>query len=107
MMITTQVQDSSRGAPGARMPVELDIFVAGQGWKEVGYGITNTEGRIDEFGEPAAAGVYSLMFDVATNMPDAFFPSIAITFEVRDASERYHIPLVLSPFGYSTYRSGE
>jgi 5-hydroxyisourate hydrolase len=103
-MITTQVQDSSRGAPGARIPVELDLFVVSQGWKEVGYGITNAEGRIEEFGEPIAAGIYRLMFDVATYMPDAFFPSIAITFEVRDPNERCHVPLVLSPFGYSTYR---
>ncbi len=107
MMITTQVQDSSHGTPGARIPVELDIFITGQGWKEVGYGITNTEGRIDEFGEPPAAGIYRLMVDVATVLPDAFFPSITITFEVRDPSERYHIPLVLSPYGYTTYRSNE
>ena len=45
-----------------------------------------------------------MMFDVAAYMPRAFFPSIAIAFEVRDPAEHYHVPLLLSPFGYSTYR---
>jgi 5-hydroxyisourate hydrolase len=104
MMISTQIQDSSRGAPGGRIPVELDLFVPGQGWKEVGYGITNAEGHIEEFGELAVAGIYRLMFDIATHLPDAFFPSIAVTFEVRAIGEKHHIVLLLSPFGYTTYR---
>ena len=104
-MITTQVQDSSRGIPAARIPVELDIFVTGSGWIEVGHGVTNVDGHILDFREDPAPGLYRLMFDVAMYTPDAFFPSIAITFEVRDPNRRYHIPLVLSPFGYSTYRS--
>lgn len=104
-MITTHVQDSARGVPGARIPVELDIFIAGHGWKEVGHGVTNVEGRITEFGEPPAVGVYRLNFDIATYIPDAFFPTIAVVFEVRDQTERYHMPLVLSPFGYSTHRT--
>lgn len=108
MMITTQVQDSARGVPGARISVELDLFITGQGWKEVGHGLTNVEGRITEFGELAVPGIYRLTFDIAGYIPDSFFPSIAVTFDVRDPSEVYHIPLVLSPFGYSTYRmSGE
>lgn len=104
MMITTDVLDTARGVPAARVLVELDLFITGQGWREVGRGFTNTDGRIHEFGEPPAAGVYRLMFDVASYIPDAFFPSIAITFEVRDPSDKYHVPLLLSPFGYSTYR---
>ena len=103
-MITTHVLDTARGVPAARVPVELDYFLTGQGWREVGHGITNTDGRVTEFGELPAAGIYRLMFDIASYIPNAFFPSIAITFEVRDASEKYHVPLLLSPFSYSTYR---
>ncbi|PYT12951.1 MAG: hydroxyisourate hydrolase [Acidobacteria bacterium] len=103
-MITTHVLDTARGVPAARVPVELDFFISGQGWREVGRGITNNDGRIVEFGEPAAAGVYRLMFDVAAYIPDAFFPSISITIEVRDPNEHYHIPVLLSPFSYTTYR---
>jgi 5-hydroxyisourate hydrolase len=104
MMISTHVLDTARGCPAGRVPVELDIFITGQGWREVGSGLTSNEGRILDFGEPAAVGVYRLMFDVASYLPDAFFPSIAITIDVRDAGDHYHIPLLLSPFGYSTYR---
>ena len=103
-MITTYVLDTARGAPAPRIPVELDTFITGHGWHEVGRGITSHDGRIMDFGEPAAAGVYRLMFDVGSYMPQAFFPSITVTFEVRDPEEQFHVPLLLSPFGYTTYR---
>jgi 5-hydroxyisourate hydrolase len=103
-MITTHVLDTARGKPAAGIPVELHTLVTGQGWRSVGRGITSPDGRIEDFGESRAAGLYRLTFDVAAHMSDAFFPSISITFEVRDPFERYHIPLLLAPFSYSTYR---
>lgn len=105
MMVSTQIQDVARGIPGGRIPVELDVFITGHGWKEVGYGITNADGEIEEFGEPAAPGIYRLMYDIATHIPDADFPSISVTFEVRDSSERHRIALVLSPHGYTAFRA--
>jgi 5-hydroxyisourate hydrolase len=103
-MISTHVLDIARGLPASRIPVELDVFITGHGWREVGRGVTNDEGRILGFGEPAAEGVYRLMFDVASYDPDVFFPSIAVTFEVRDPEEHFHMPLLLSRYGYTTYR---
>ena len=70
----------------------------------MGHGLTNDDGRVEEFGEPAANGIYRLVFDVASYIPEAFFPSVAITFQVKDPEEHYHVPLLLSPFSYSTYR---
>jgi 5-hydroxyisourate hydrolase len=104
MMITTHVHDLVDGRPAARMPVELDYFISGHGWREVGRGITNDQGHIYDFGEPAAQGVYRLMFDVASYNAQTFFPSIAVTFEVRDPQDHFHFPLVLAPFGYSVHR---
>jgi 5-hydroxyisourate hydrolase len=104
MMITTHVLDVATGKPGALIPVELDVFITGHGWRDAGRGVTNPDGRILDFGEPPAAGIYRLMFDVAVHNPEAFFPSISITFEVRDPTGHYHVPLLLSPFGYTTYR---
>jgi len=104
MMITTQVQDAARGLPAPRVPVALDCFITGFGWKEVGHGVTNAEGRVAEFGEPDAPGLYRLMFDVAAYQHEAFFPSIAIIFEVRDANLPVHIDLTISPYGYTTHR---
>ena len=103
-MISTHVHDLAFGRPAPRLPVELDLFITGHGWREVGRGVTNEQGFIEEFGEPAAAGVYRLMFDVASYNPRAFFPSIAVTFEVADPNDPFHIPLLLSPFGYSVHR---
>lgn len=104
-MITTQVLDTARGAPAARIPVQLDIFISGQGWHEVGHAITGSDGRVLDFGEAAIAGVYRIMFDVAAYMPHAFYPSIAITVEVHQPTEQYHLPLLLSPYGYTTFRA--
>lgn len=104
MMITTQVLDTSRGTAAVRIPVQLDYFVTGEGWREVGHGVTNGDGQITEFGEPPAAGIYRLMFDVASYYPNAFFPSIAVVIDVRDAAGHYHIPLLIGPYGYSAYR---
>jgi 5-hydroxyisourate hydrolase len=103
-MITTHVLDIAHGRPAARVAVELDVFITGHGWREVGRGVTNDEGRVLSFGEPVAAGVYRLMFDVASYDPEVFFPSIAVTFEVRDPGEHFHMPLLLSRFGYTAYR---
>jgi|SRR5579871_1750751 len=103
-MITTHVLDTGRGKPASHIPVELHRFVTGEGWRSVGYGVTSPDGRIEDFGESHVAALYRLTFDVAAQTPGAFFPSISITFEVRDPFERYHIPLLLGPFSYSTYR---
>jgi 5-hydroxyisourate hydrolase len=104
MMITTHVIDTATGEPAARIPVELDVFVSGHGWRDAGRGVTNSDGRVLDFGEAQVPGIYRLMFDVAVHIPDAFFPTISITFEVRDENGHYHVPLLLSPFGYTTYR---
>ncbi len=100
-MISTHIVDSTRGIPAARMPVQLDVFITGQGWKEIGHGLSNDAGLIDEFGAPAAEGIYRMMFDVASYLPDAFYPSIPVTFQIQDPTKQFHIAVFLSPFGYS------
>ena len=104
-MISTQIIDIARGEPAARIPVELDVFISGQGWREAGHGITGRDGRIPEFGETPAAGVYRLVMDVAAYMPHIFFPSLSVTFESKDASEDHHILIQISPYGYSVCRT--
>ena len=104
MMITTQVVDTVKGAAAVRLPVELDMFITGHGWKQIGQGLTNLEGRIEDFFEAAAPGFYRLNYDAAGYDANTFFPSIAVMFEVKDPAERHHLVLTLTPFGYSTYR---
>lgn len=104
-MITTQVLDTARGAPAARIPVQLDIFISGQGWHEVGHAVTGSDGRVLDFGEAPMAGIYRMMFDVAAYTAHTLYPSITITIEVHQPNEQYHLPLLLSPFGYTTFRA--
>jgi len=104
-MISTQVIDVAKGEPAGRVPVELDYFITGQGWREIAHSVTSRDGRIAEFGESPAAGVYRMMFDVGAYMPHCFFPSVTVTIEVREANHDHHIILQVSPFGYSICRT--
>ncbi|GAA4184765.1 hypothetical protein GCM10022288_05910 [Gryllotalpicola kribbensis] len=106
--ITTHVLDTARGRPAPRVPVRLDAFSEGQ-WHELGRGTTDDSGRIDQLGPAEVpAGRYRVVFDTAayfaTQDAVSFFPEIVVDFEVWSVDEHFHIPLLLSPFGYSTYR---
>lgn len=108
--ITTHVLDTSRGRPASGMPVVLEIR-SETGWREVGRAETDRDGRARQFlpeGVPLAEGVYRLTFGVEIYFQgqgvEGFYPEASIVFHVRDAAQHYHVPLLLSPFGYSTYR---
>ena len=102
--ITTHVLDTSRGKPAAGVPVILEMRDA-RGWSKVGEGSTDSDGRCRTIlSSPLRAGTYRLTFDISRYFDETFFPEASIVFEVRDASQHYHVPLLLSPFGYSTYR---
>ena len=108
--ITTHVLDTSRGRPAEGVPATLEIEAAG-GWKLLGKGTTNSDGRITDLISPPAqltTGVYRLIFDTeryfAAQQLNAFYPQVTIVFRIEDTTQHYHVPLLLSPFGYSTYR---
>ncbi|HEX8068608.1 MAG TPA: hydroxyisourate hydrolase [Pyrinomonadaceae bacterium] len=108
--ITTHILDTAAGRPAAGVGVTLELQ-ADHGWREVGRGVTDEDGRLRSLlpGDFAfAPGVYRLTFDVgayfAGQARASFYPSVSISFVVRDAAEHYHVPLLLSPYGYSTYR---
>jgi 5-hydroxyisourate hydrolase len=100
--VTTHVLDTARGRPAPGVPVVLER-AADPGWEVVGRGVTDADGRARELlDSPPGAGRYRLTFD--TSAHSAFYPEVSITFVVADGEEHYHVPLLLSPFGYSTYR---
>ena len=102
--ITTHVLDTARGRPAAGVPVVLELR-DGDAWREVGRGTTDDDGRLRTLtGTSIDAGTYRITFDTAAYNPGGFFPEVAIVFEVKDAAQHYHVPLLLSPYGYSTYR---
>jgi 5-hydroxyisourate hydrolase len=131
--VTTHVLDTARGAPAADVPVRLER-VPGSGTgepgsgeastgeastgeastgeastEEVGRASTDADGRVRAIGpDLLPAGTYRLVFDTAAyfgkQQTAGFFPEVAITFTVDGGGQHYHVPLLLSPFGYATYR---
>jgi 5-hydroxyisourate hydrolase len=106
--VTTHVLDTARGQPAAGVAVRLER-ISGAGPEEIGRASTDADGRVRDIGpERLAAGTYRLVFAAAPYFAQqrtaAFFPEVAITFTVDGEGQHYHVPLLLSPFGYTTYR---
>ena len=106
--ITTHILDVSIGRPGNGVFVELERKTDA-GWEKLGDQKTDLDGRARElFGGPMKTGVHRLRFDVGSYFRkrevDTFYEEVTIVFIVDDAAQHYHVPLLLSPFGYSTYR---
>jgi 5-hydroxyisourate hydrolase len=108
-MITTHVLDTARGVPAKGVPVRLAIHEDGA-WRELAAGATDADGRLRTLTPegPVQPGRYRISFDTdayfeATDS-DGFFPVAEIQFVITDGGAHYHVPLLLSPFSYSTYR---
>lgn len=108
--ITTHVLDTSLGRPAAGVPVILEIESAGGGWKELSRGATDGDGRLAHLLAPGSLveGTYRLTFETQSyfrsRLVKGWYPRVTVIFEVHDIKEHYHIPLLLAPYGYSTYR---
>lgn len=107
--ITTHVLDTAAGRPAVGVPVELEVHEGGT-WRRAGHGATGPDGRLltllpDD--RPLRTGMYRLIFDTSAYYRDtgpSFYPRVVVEFHVADGESHYHVPLLLSPFGYSTYR---
>ena len=109
--ITTHVLDLAFGQPAAGVPVRLEVAGKGGAWIPLANATTDSDGRAKSLlatGARLDVGRYRLTFDTAAYFSargmTAFYPEVAVQFEVHDAGRHYHVPLLLSPFGYSTYR---
>ena len=102
--LSTHILDTANGKPAAGVTVRL--YREGALLNTL---ITNIDGRIPAMlqgGIELTQGTYRLVFEVASYFSNSFFPEVIIVFAVSDAAAHYHVPLLLSPFGYSTYRGG-
>jgi 5-hydroxyisourate hydrolase len=108
-MITTHVLDTAAGRPGKAIAIELER-ADGAAWQPIGTGTTDDDGRLRTLtpAGPVAAGTYRLRFHtgayLAAHHQAGFFPVVEIQFTVVDGTQHYHVPLLLSPYSYSTYR---
>ncbi len=108
--ITTHVLDTAAGRPAAGVGVTLETSEGGS-FRELARGVTDADGRCRDLlpdGARLTAGAYRLSFDsgayFAARGQATFYPRVQVWFAVREPGEHHHVPLLLSPFGYSTYR---
>jgi len=106
--ISTHVLDTSRGEPARGLPVSLERR-DGAAWTSAGKGVTDSDGRIAALlpdGRSPEQGTYRLIFHTGGYFEDerSFYPEVIVEFSVHDPNSHYHVPLLLSPYGYTTYR---
>ena len=107
--LTTHVLNTATGSPAAGLRISLEKMLTGQ-FGPVGTGVTNDDGRLDEplIADGWGVGVFRIRFETgsyfAMRGEVCFYPHIEVVFEVRDPEQHHHVPLLLSPFGFSTYR---
>jgi 5-hydroxyisourate hydrolase len=111
MRISTHVLDLTRGRPAHDVPVRLDRQENNGDWRMLSSTRTDQDGRCAQLldaNETLTPGIYRLSFDTGTYfravMFEGLYPAVEITFLVRNGEEHFHIPLLLSPNGYTTYR---
>lgn len=107
--ITTHILDTSIGKPAEGVSIILEHFLNGK-WERMANGRTNSDGRLIDLlpsGKSLILGMYKLVFDTHEYFNNqhikTFYPQVTIEFEITDAAH-YHVPLLLNPFGYTTYR---
>ena len=107
--LTSHVLDLALGQPARGLALRLEVR-QGEGWRSLGAGVTDADGRAGDLlgGAPLEALTYRLTFDTgayfAAGGRPTFYPRVEVTFEVAEPERHHHVPLLLSPFGYSTYR---
>lgn len=109
--ITTHVLDTARGRPAAGVPVRLEQRGRSGQWQPVGRGDTDEDGRLRDLypaDVPLTAGVYRITFQTHGYFEslgvDAFYPEVVVVFETAPGETHYHVPLLIGPFGFTTYR---
>jgi 5-hydroxyisourate hydrolase len=109
MSISTHVLDTMRGTPAAGLEVTLSRREPDGDWTVIGQAVTDADGRVRELtADELDTGDYRLQFATqpyfARSGLSAFYPEVAVVFSLEDPAGRVHVPLLLSPFGYTTYK---
>jgi len=107
--LTTHVLDTALGQPAMGVPIVLERATS-DGYEQIGQGETDADGRLTTLlaDQDFTPGIYLLHFDTdsyfAATKRECFYPEVAILFKAKDTAQNHHVPLLVSPFGYSTYR---
>jgi len=98
--VSTHVLDATSGRPAVGLPVHLEDAGGGH----IAEATTDADGRVGKLATDLEPGVYRLVFDTGAYFPQTFYPQVVVTFRADGPEQHYHVPLLLSPFAYSTYR---
>ena len=109
--ISTHILDTAQGRPADGVYVVLELQNHDESWTSLSEAWTDEDGRVKPFflvDSHLEAGTYRLVFDTEGYFTrvekECFFPQVSIVFSIGDTPQHYHVPLLISPFGYSTYR---
>jgi 5-hydroxyisourate hydrolase len=98
--LSTHILDATSGRPAAGVAVRLEGADGGV----IAEATTDADGRVGKLAVDLDTGVYRLVFDTGAYFPQTFYPEVVVTFRADGPGQHYHVPLLLSPFAYSTYR---
>lgn len=104
--LSTHILDTSKGVPASGVKVHLELF-QNESWKRIESGETNSDGRY-KFSHALQKNQYQIVFETLpyfqSTRTESFFLNAGVAFEIHDLNRNYHVPLLLNPYGYSTYR---
>ncbi len=103
MTVSTHVLNATTGQPAAGLELTLSQQ-DGRDWRELSRRSTDQDGRVSDLAAGIAPGVYRITFQTGAYLPETFYPEVTVVFRITDPGAHHHVPLLLSPYAYSTYR---
>jgi 5-hydroxyisourate hydrolase len=103
MTVSTHVLNATTGQPAAGLELTLSQQDNGE-WRELSRRATDQDGRVRDLAGDVAPGVYRITFQTGAYLADTFYPEVTVVFRITDPGAHHHVPLLLSPYAYSTYR---
>jgi len=103
MTVSTHVLNATTGQPAVGLELALSRQ-DGAGWRELSRRATDQDGRVRDLAGDTAPGVYRITFQTGAYLAETFYPEVTVVFRITDPGAHHHVPLLLSPYAYSTYR---
>jgi 5-hydroxyisourate hydrolase len=103
MTVSTHVLNATTGQPAAGLELTLS-WQDGAEWRELARRATDQDGRVRDLADQVGPGVYRITFQTGAYLTETFYPEVTVVFRITDPGAHHHVPLLLSPYAYSTYR---
>jgi 5-hydroxyisourate hydrolase len=104
MTISTHVLNATTGQPAAGLELTLGQLRDDGDWHELSRRVTDQDGRVRDLAADVPPGTYRIVFQTGAYLAETFYPEVTVAFRITDPAAHHHVPLLLSPYAYSTYR---